>query len=52
MSEARKKCWQNEEYRRRISESLKKYHWYNNGVKSVRALECPEGFKPGRLRTW
>jgi len=25
-----------------------KAKWYNNGIKSVRALECPEGFMPGR----
>lgn len=24
-------------------------HYYNNGVKELRAFECPEGFKPGRL---
>ena len=23
--------------------------WFNNGVKNVRAFECPEGFSPGRL---
>ena len=24
--------------------------WYNNGVKSIRAKTCPEGFVPGRLK--
>lgn len=24
--------------------------WWNNGVKCVRAQECPEGFVPGRLK--
>lgn len=24
-------------------------HWYNNGIKSIKAKECPEGFVPGRL---
>ena len=23
-------------------------HWYNNGVKNVRAKECPSGYKEGR----
>ena len=25
-------------------------HWYNNGVKSIRAKTCPDGFVPGRLK--
>lgn len=24
-------------------------HWWNNGAKSIRAKECPVGFKKGRL---
>lgn len=24
-------------------------HWYNDGIKSTQAYECPEGFKKGRL---
>ena len=24
-------------------------HWYNNGVKSILAKTCPEGFVPGRI---
>lgn len=36
-----------------MSKSLKgKYkghHWYNNGIKSIHASECPEGFVPGRI---
>ena len=24
-------------------------HWYNNGNISIKARECPEGFKPGRI---
>ena len=24
-------------------------HWYNDGVNSIKARECPEGFKPGRI---
>ncbi len=26
-------------------------HWYNNDIVEVFQLECPEGFKPGRLST-
>lgn len=25
-------------------------HWYNNGIVTVGAYECPEGFVPGRLK--
>ena len=25
-------------------------HWYNNGVKSILAKTCPEGFVPGRIK--
>ena len=38
-----------EETRREISKSHKGTHWYNNDVKSVRAFECPDGFRPGRI---
>lgn len=24
-------------------------HWYNDGKISIKAFECPEGFKPGRI---
>lgn len=24
-------------------------HWYNNGIKTITAYECPDGFVPGRL---
>ena len=28
---------------------VKGTNWYNNGVKSIRAKTCPEGFVPGRI---
>lgn len=28
----------------------KGHKWFNNGVKNVMSLECPEGFIPGRLK--
>ena len=24
-------------------------HWYTNGKESIQAIECPIGFKPGRI---
>ena len=38
------------EARKKISEVHKGTIWYNNGVKSIRAKTCPEGFVPGRLK--
>lgn len=35
--------------REKESYSNKSSHWYNNGIKSIRAKQCPEGFVPGRL---
>ena len=43
-----------EETKRKMSEAKKGKtlgrHWYNNGIKNVRARECPEGFVKGRLK--
>ena len=41
------KCSSN--VRKKMSESAKGKHWYNNGIISVHVKECPEGFVPGRL---
>lgn len=38
-----------EETREKLSQAHLGKHWYNNGVKSVLAKSCPDGFKPGRL---
>ena len=38
------------EARKKMSEVHKGTIWYNNGVKSIRAKTCPEGFVPGRLK--
>lgn len=38
------------ETRKKMSEAKKGTHWYNNGVTSIRASFCPEGFVPGRLK--
>ena len=39
-----------EETRKKIGEARKGNHWYNNGVKSILAKTCPEGFVQGRLK--
>ena len=38
------------EARKKMSEARKGKHWYNNGVKCIKAKTCPEGFVPGRLK--
>ena len=38
------------ETRKKMSEVHKGTIWYNNGVKSIRAKTCPEGFVKGRLK--
>ena len=35
---------------KKMSEARKGNHWYNNGVKCIKAKTCPEGFVPGRLQ--
>ena len=39
-----------DETRQKMSEAHKGKHWYNNGVKSIRAKTCPEGFVKGRIK--
>ena len=38
------------ETRRKMSAGTKGTKWWNNGVKCVRAKECPAGFVRGRLK--
>lgn len=58
MRQSSREFWnslEGEETRKIISEKNKTkkqtlgYHWYNNGIKSLVAKECPEGFVPGRI---
>ena len=49
MSEAHKGRNHSDETRQKMSEAHKGKHWYNNGVKSIRAKECPKGFVKGRI---
>ena len=50
ISEARKGKHRSAETSKKIAEARKGNHWYNNGVKSILAKTCPEGFVQGRLR--
>ena len=50
MSEAHKGKHRSAETSKKIAEARKGNHWYNNGVKSILAKTCPEGFVPGRLK--
>ena len=57
MSEAHKGKPLSAETRKKLSEAqkgknhwTKGTHWYNNGVKCIKAKTCPEGFVPGRLK--
>ena len=50
MSEAHKGKQFSDETRQKMSEAHKGKHWYNNGVKCIKAKTCPEGFVPGRLK--
>ena len=50
LSEARKGKHRSAETSKKIAEARKGNHWYNNGVKSILAKTCPEGFVPGRIK--
>ena len=50
LSEAHKGNHHSAETCKKIGEARKGNHWYNNGVKSILAKTCPEGFVPGRIK--
>ena len=57
IAEANKGKHRSAETRQKMSEArkgkptcIKGKHWYNNGVKSILAKTCPEGFVPGRIK--
>ena len=50
LSEARKGKPRSAETRKKIAEAKRGKHWYNNGVTSILAKTCPEGFVPGRIK--
>ena len=39
-----------EEARKKMRDARIGNHWYTNGVVSIRAKKCPEGFTPGMLK--
>ena len=50
IGESRKGKQLSEETRQKLSEAQKGKQWYTNGVTSILAKTCPEGFVPGRLK--
>ena len=50
MSEAKRGKHLSSEHRKKLSEARKGKRWYNNGVTSILAKTCPEGFVPGRIK--
>ena len=54
IAESNKGKHPSEEARRKMVEARKGkkrgLHWYNNSIINVQAIECPEGFVPGRLK--
>ena len=50
LSESLKGKHRSVEARKKMSEAKIGKHWYNNGVTSILAKTCPEGFVPGRLK--
>ena len=50
ISIAKKGMKLSEEAKHKMSEAIKHLHWFNNGIISVRAKSCPEGFVKGRIK--
>ncbi len=48
ISKANKGRTRSEEVKRKMSETRKRCHWYNDGVKNYFCEHCPEGCIPGR----
>ena len=50
LSETKKGKHLSEEHKRKLGDVTKGPNWYNNGIKSIRAKTCPEGFVKGRIK--
>ena len=50
ISEGNKGKKRSEEAKRKIAEYRKGCHWFNNGIITVQAKSCPEGFVRGRIK--
>ena len=48
--EARRKMVEARKGKKRGPYKKKGLHWYNNSIINIQAIECPEGFVPGRLK--
>lgn len=48
MSESHKNP--SEDTRKKMRQSQRELHWFNNGIEEIKAFECPEGFFPGRIK--
>ena len=49
---SKERCQQMSDYNKAhgiVPPSNKGKHWYTNGIKNVMALDCPEGFRPGKI---
>ena len=49
-SKAKKVKRHSEESKKKIRETEKGKHWYNNGKENKYCYECPPGFVPGRIK--
>ena len=50
LSIAKKGMKLSEETKQKMAYAMKRLHWFNNGIKNVRAKSCPEGFVRGRIK--
>ena len=50
MSEAKQGKHRSEETKRKIAEANFGKHWFNNGIQTIWAFECPEGFVKGMIK--
>lgn len=50
ISNSKKGISKTAEHKRKLSESIKGKHKYNNGIINIYAYECPEGFYPGFIK--
>ena len=41
---------QSEKTKAKRSDAMSTLKWWNNGTKNCRAVECPEGYQPGRIK--
>lgn len=53
MSETKKRLYQSGKIQKRFGAKTNNgMKWYNDGVNSIMAFECPAGYVTGRIKTW